>query len=480
MVSATRRVPVIAAALALSALCQWFGSGLHPLWILAWIAPVPVLVAAPRLGPWSAFAVAAAAHALGDLNTWTYASIVPLPIHVAMIAAPACAWGAAVLLHRRFVRMGRLGRAVLSVPVAWTVYAYLWQSASPHGTFFDLAYTQMNVVPVIQVAALTGLLGIGFTLLLGASALSLLAADAPAPAKARVAASAAIAVAAVIGYGWARACSSPPGQMITIALIASDVPGNLGAREPKASEALFRAYLAHVPEVAARGARVVILPEHLGAFVDDSRGGNGTAVDALFRRAAASSRVYILAGFDTVDRQGILWNESRLYAPDGTLAAAYEKHHLLPGPESPFRPGNRLAVVPTATGSWGLEICKDMDFPALSRDYGRAGVGLLLVPALDFGVDGWLHGRMAVLRGVESGFGIARAAAYGRLTLTDDRGRVLAETSADAAPFAELVAPIQVRHDATLYDRFGDWFAWLNGAALVGLLAVRVRPAGPV
>jgi|HubBroStandDraft_1064217.scaffolds.fasta_scaffold256862_3 hypothetical protein len=33
----------------------------------------------------------------------------------------------------------------------------------------------------------------------------------------------------------------------------------------------------------------------------------------------------------------------------------------------------------------------------------RNGVVLLIVPASDFGEDGWLHGRMAILRGVKSG-----------------------------------------------------------------------------
>jgi apolipoprotein N-acyltransferase len=476
MGSETRKLPT---ALALSALGQWFGSGLHPLWLLAWLAPVPLLVAAPRLGPWAAFATAAAAHAIGDLNTWTYASIVPVPIHLALVVAPALAWGASVLLYRRFVRMGRLGSALLSVPVAWTVFEYLWESASPHGTFFDLAYTQMNCVPVIQVAALAGHLGIGFCLVLAASAISLLAASAPASGKARVVAPAFLALAAVLAYGGLRASSAPTGPEVTVGLIASDVPGNIGARDPKASEALFRTYLAHVPEVAARGAAVVILPEHLGAFVDDSRGGNASALDALFGAAAKANHVYILAGVDAVDAQGVLWNQSRLYAPDGVLAGTYDKHHLLPGPESPFRPGSRLTVVPTPMGTWGLEICKDMDFPALSRDYGRAGIGLLLVPALDFGVDGWLHGRMAVLRGVESGFSIARSAAFGRLTLTDDRGRVRAESDAGAAPFAEVVASVPVRHDATLYDRLGDWFAWLNGAVLVALMAIPTRSRRP-
>jgi hypothetical protein len=49
-----------------------------------------------------------------------------------------------------------------------------------------------------------------------------------------------------------------------------------------------------------------------------------------------------------------------------------------------------------------------MDFPALSREYAADGANLMLVPAWDFNVDGWLHSRMAVLRAVENGFALAR------------------------------------------------------------------------
>jgi apolipoprotein N-acyltransferase len=114
-----------------------------------------------------------------------------------------------------------------------------------------------------------------------------------------------------------------------------------------------------------------------------------------------------------------------------------------------------------------------MDFPLLSRQYANDGAGLLLVPAWDFIVDGRLHDRMAILRGVESGFSIARVAKQGLLTLTDDRGRVLAESSSAAQlqnasdPFTTLTGSISVRNEPTIYARTGDWFAWLNLAFAV-------------
>jgi apolipoprotein N-acyltransferase len=107
-----------------------------------------------------------------------------------------------------------------------------------------------------------------------------------------------------------------------------------------------------------------------------------------------------------------------------------------------------------------------MDFTALSRDYGRAGAALMLVPAWDFGVDGFLHGRMAVMRGVESGFSVVRAARRGTLTVSDHKGRILAEAPSDTSPFATLMARVPAVHAETLYQHLGDWFAWL---ALAGL-----------
>jgi apolipoprotein N-acyltransferase len=111
-----------------------------------------------------------------------------------------------------------------------------------------------------------------------------------------------------------------------------------------------------------------------------------------------------------------------------------------------------------------------MDFAQPSRGYGQDGIGLLLVPAWDFDDDAWLHDRMAVLRGVEGGFTIARAARDGLLTVSDDRGRVLAQRASGSAPYATLLADVPVHHTATLYGRLGDWFAWTTLALLAFLL----------
>ena len=117
-----------------------------------------------------------------------------------------------------------------------------------------------------------------------------------------------------------------------------------------------------------------------------------------------------------------------------------------------------------------------MDFPALGRDYARRDARLMLVPAWDFGRDGWLHSRMAVLRAVEGGFALARSARTGLLTVADDRGRVLGDVESASAPVATLTTAVPLGSGETVYARFGDWFAWLCLAGL-GMLAVTAASA---
>ena len=114
-----------------------------------------------------------------------------------------------------------------------------------------------------------------------------------------------------------------------------------------------------------------------------------------------------------------------------------------------------------------------MDYPELARRYGKRNVGLMLVPAWEFGPDYLWHGHMALMRAVEDGFTIARSAKQGYLTASDDRGRILQEKlTLPETGFTTMLATVPVRHDPTLYQLWGDWFAWLDLALLAALLVL--------
>jgi len=80
---------------------------------------------------------------------------------------------------------------------------------------------------------------------------------------------------------------------------------------------------------------------------------------------------------------------------------------------------------------------------------------------------------MAVLRAVENGFALARSARNGLLTLTDNRGRILAEATTVPGRFVSITGRVNVTPTATFYARTGDWFAWLCVAMFLVLLASR-------
>lgn len=454
---------VISLATILSAVLFYFGTGLHPIWCLTWIAPVPVFVASVRLRFRWAWVPALVAWSCGALNVWHYdRALVMLPLSITLLSifAPAAVFSVAALLFHYWVKRGSAWRAILIVPAVWVSYEYALASLSPHSTWGNLAYTQMDFLPIIQLASVTGIWGISFCLMLFASAVALLLTRGWRPFLAI----AAVFLLAVMLFGWQRAHRLPVAPQLNVALLASDVPQNLIPKR-SASLPVFEKYAAQIDRLASHGAQIVIIPEK-AAVVD---GASLAALDRILAGAASRNHVYVLAG---VLRLPESYNESRLYSPDGRLRATYDKHHMVPQLEADERPGTRRAIIDQPSGKWGLTICKDMDFPNLSRQYGNDGAGLLLVPAWDFVADDWLHNRMAVLRGVESGFSIARSAKQGILSVSDNRGRILAERSSSFRPFTTLLASLPVLHETTLYDRWGDWFAWLNVAALAALLLI--------
>ena len=264
----------------------------------------------------------------------------------------------------------------------------------------------------------------------------------------------------MLAFGVDRITGDESGPLVRVGLVASDPPTSPQiASQGAATTALLDAYARSAEALAAQGAQLIVLPEKLGVVVDAT----ARDADARFQALADRTRAVIVVGLVHA-ASAATRNEARIYAPDAPLQV-YTKHHLLP-PFEPFEPGTVLSLLSQPLGTGGVQICKDMDFPPLSRDYGRAGVALMVVPAWDFGADGFLHGRMAVMRGVESGFSLVRAAKHGYLTVSDHKGRILAETPSDAAAFSTLVARVIAVHVATLYQQLGDWFAWL---ALAGL-----------
>ncbi len=461
----------VAATLA-SGILFYFGTGLHPIWYLTWLAPIPVLLFASRAPAWAAFVAALLAFLLGNTNMFVYAHNIiglPLLILVPILVIPSVAFGIAVLLWRFCLRRGALWQAVLAFPCAWLAYEFLNASTSPHGTFGSLSYSQMDCLSLLQVAAITGLWGIVFTILLASATASVLLLPGGHKSKTELGLCVATVLAAVLGFGeWRLHADLHSTGMLKVALIGSDAEEDHWAKDDQDALAILQRYATHIE--SAQGAQMMVLPEDIGPISPPA----AKAAVQILSAAAQHSGAEVVAGLRVGRRPPIL-NEALVFAPSGELEARYEKHHLIPGLEDGIVAGTSITLLPTSTGVEGVQICKDLDFPKLSRDYGARDVGLLLVPAFDFDVDGWLHGRMAVMRGVESGFSIARAARHGLLTASDNRGRVLVQRAGSPAGFVIATADVPVAHAATLYGHFGDWFAWVSIVLLFPIIATARR-----
>jgi apolipoprotein N-acyltransferase len=171
-------------------------------------------------------------------------------------------------------------------------------------------------------------------------------------------------------------------------------------------------------------------------------------------------------------------NAAFTFLPDGAQRSYDKRHLLLPG-EGKFKPGPGPGLLDKGRA---VAICKDLDFPATLRGDALAapdGIRLMAVPANDFVQDGWIHARMAVMRGVENGFAVVRAAFQGLETISDAQGRILARAATSGRGMTVISADVALGPGPTLYTRIGDVFAWACLALTLALAAALVRsPSG--
>ena len=452
----------------LSAGAFYFSTGLGELWPLAWVAPVPVLWAANRSAPRHAVWPAALAFFLGSLNLFSYLSrVIPAPIVIALLVAPALVFGLCATFGGAATRrLGPLAGA-LAFPAAWTSYEFLLSLVSPHGTALSLGYSQLQWLTLMQIVSVTGLWGVVFLVTCVPSAIAATVSY----RSPRALAPAVVLLLVAVSFGAYRLQQANASHPIRVGLAVTDtdIGRAFETSDPAATLAILRGYGDRIDRLARDGATLIVLPEKMTGATP----GSAPEAAAMLAEAARRNQVTVVAGINRVaidPRRNVAW----VFGPDGRQLVEYDKHHMLPGPETGYLVGAQPALFALAGAQAGVAICKDMDFQGWSREYGRRDVRLLAVPAWDFIVDGRLHFRMALARGIENGFAMVRSAEQGLLTVTDGYGRTIA--SKTSGPEALLVADVAPGPGATFYTRTGDWCGWL-AVGLAASLALLTRGA---
>ena len=460
----------VAAAL-LSGVLLAQAHGLQPYWPLAWAAAIPLLVAVIGASRMIAFLCGAIAGALSVAGMFAYMLELTGPAPLAVIVVfKALIWGGAALAASFAERRLPAAAAVFVFPALMAGVETLIAAVSPHGTAGAFAYSQMDFLPAIQVASLGGAPAITFVVMLFASAVALLIAK-----RALVSfAAPALIIAAALGWGYMRAQrsgplappSNPGAPSAVVTMLASDQFEGI----PDDWRAVWNGYAAQIERAADQDHRVVVLPEKIAHLTSDEAAAAIEQIAEIARRRD----LLLVVGVDEKTAEG-RFNRAYVLSPNG--ARTYDKRHMIPGLEAEFVPGPGDLLFEHDGLRYGVAICKDMDFAPLGRGY--AGVDVMLVPAWDFVDDAWLHGRVAILRGVENGYSVVRSAREGALTVSDAYGRVTAETP--SGPQTAFNAEIP-RHSPgpTLYSRIGDAFGWAMlalAALLTGWAFLRRRSA---
>ena len=357
-----RKAFLIAAAGIVSGTLFYFGTGLHPICWLLWLAPIPVLVIARQLRAGTAFLFAAIIWLIGEMNLWNYLTHgieLPLPLVIIFLLIPAVAFGLAILFTRSFhaARINLARGACFSLLLGGLRISDRDQLASQHirkswlhanGRFADYSDhchhwhlgDQLHCISVCR-----------------GSPSCLIGAGKP---KRRQCAGCFCRDrdwCSGVLYGIWRLHSNSTGQSSMVTLIAKDVPMSVYLGPEQQALELLQGYADEVRRATPAGTEVVVLPEKIGRLSEASL----PQVDALFSSAAAATHSAIVLGM--VRRTSpASFNSARFYSAAGKLEANYDKHHLLPGVE-PEKPGDKRVVLDQPSGRWGLQICKDMDFP---------------------------------------------------------------------------------------------------------------------
>jgi apolipoprotein N-acyltransferase len=316
---------------------------------------------------------------------------------------------------------------------------------------------------LIQILSVTGFVGVTFLLGWVAAGVAL---------SLRMRSALPVALAAAVflanaGFGYVR-MSTPPQRSLHVALIESDdTVGKVRVDDQGAGMAAIDAYVAEIETLRGAKVALIVLPENIAQLGPAWRG----VAEGKLASAAADVHAALVAGFNTfVD--GAQRNVSLGFAPGEIHPVVYEKRRLIPVVETHYyKPGSEPDVLSDGVG---LEICKDMDFHQMLREDETATRPVLLaVPAWDFHKDDWSHARVAVMRSVENGVPMARAARDGLLTLNDRYGAVVARARTTGG-FTTLIGdlPLRGRGGDTLYDKIGDAFPWLCLALSAGLLGL--------
>ena len=378
--------------------------------------------------------------------------------------------GAACLLRKL-----RAPLAAIAIPCLWVVHE-LVRDRIVGQPWNLLGYSQHGHPGLIQIAAVTGVYGVSFLLVVGNFALATAALQVWAGHMLRAFTAIFSALSLVLVVWSAGIIKMRPslrawGKARTVAVVQTGMPPAYEWTRAYAEQQL-RAHLAATESMKTRPALIVWPENSITQYLESDPLLAAQLGDLAERRGAD-----LLFGAPRFE-DGRTFNSVRLITADGHYGGHYDKQRLVlfaeaglladpttsgpsPSPRE-FSAGNEPGVL-NSVMPVGVSICHEITYPDLIRRTVRDGAELLVNVSNDGwldpgqGVATWQHLAMTTLRAVETRRYVVRAATTGVSAVIDPYGRVVASLAPGATGVLE--APVASRRNWTTYVRVGDAFA---------------------
>ena len=468
-------------------------------WI-AWIGLTPLLLAIRDRKPGAAFRlgfIAGLAH-YATLLYWvvhTMRTYGHLPLY---LAAPALFLLAAYLALYPALFSAILVRICRRPTAMWALVPFLWTGLEyVRGHLFTgfpwelLGYSQFQRRHLIQIADLTGPYGLSFLIAMagGTAAVFVLHLkgrpwrDGP-PTRRGSAVAASVfgaCLAATLIYGSLRIDAVDRRMAAADVMRVTAIQGNIpqAIKWDKAHRRkTIEGYLSLTEKAAEAGSDLAVWPETATPF----HFFHHQTYTRLVLEGVRSAGIPLLTGSPYAERAGEdyrFFNSAFLILPDGTVAAQYDKVHLVPYGEyvplqrwmpfiqklvaqvGDFEAGEMGQILSADGLRLGVLICYEIIFPELARAAADSGATLLA----NLTNDAWYgrtaapyqHFSMAVFRAVENRRSLVRAANTGISGFIDPVGRTAGTTPLFETTLTTRDVPLM--DGKTVYTKWGDGFA---------------------
>ncbi len=386
------------------------------------------------------------------------------------------------------LRNGNPGMFFITAPLLWTALELSRTYVFSGFPWALLGYTQYSLLPVIQIADITGVYGVSFLIVL----VNVSVAEFIGNRKNWMAIVVTIfAIALTLGYGFFKLRSGDLSGSINLSVVQGNIEQSK-KWDPAYQSEVVAIYKDLTLEALKERPDLVIWPETATPFHFDGRFDNDKTLTEDLIAFEKQNKVPLLFGspiYTILPNHHISSrNSAFLLSGEGQVVAEYSKIHLVPfGEYVPLKKilffinkltqalgdteaGHTYTIMTVPYDDQGQRketkfctvICYEIIFPNLVRKFVGQGASMLTTITNDawFGKTAapYQHFSMAVFRAVENRVPVARAANTGISGFIDAQGRILGTTKIFTQAY--LTHKLVPGSEKTFYTQYGDIFSY--------------------